>query len=433
MKNKQQIIVQLLGAVLFGTSTLTAQVYKMAENGAYYPGGVSNTGVASMNLGGTIYKWDQVNGLVNIGAITNSRPFGGRVTVSNDGTLISSTKTNPSNELNEISLYNIGSQTWQYLGGLELVGQDGGLSTSWGFSADGTTIVGLSNKNNVATAVKWDAEDGMQALPSTIPNRSSRANAISNDKNTIVGWQDQLNGDRNGVKWTNGVQEFLKDTAGNFVGEASGVSADGGTIVGVTGLYPYVWNSATGYEQITHPNSGPFFRGAASAISADGKTVVGYFRAFPGSPYGGEGFIWTPTGGRQNLNTYVTSLGLDTQGVTFGLPLAISSDGKKIVGTGVKTGTNTAVAFLIDITAATLSTGNIQVSSVAIAPNPVKNVLNILGQKIETAEIYNLTGQKLKTIKIVDNKADVSFLTKGIYILQVTADGQKQSLKMIKE
>ena len=95
------------------------------------------------------------------------------------------------------------------------------------------------------------------------------------------------------------------------------------------------------------------------------------------------------------------------------------------MGTGVKTGTNTAVAFLIDITAATLSTGNVQVSSVAIAPNPVKNVLNILGQKIESAEIYNVTGQKLKTIKIVDNKADVSFLSKGIYILQVTADGQK--------
>lgn len=293
--------------------------------------------------------------------------------------------------------------------------------------------MGLSYNAGVATAVKWDATNGMQALQSTIATRSSRANGISGDKNTIVGWQDQLNGDRNGVKWVTGVQEFIKDTAGNFVGEASDVSSDGSTIVGTNGFYPFVWNDTAGYQQITHPNSGPFFRGAATAVSSDGQTVVGFFRPSPGPPFRGEGFIWTPTGGRQNLNTYVTSLGLDTQGLTFGLPLAISSDGKKIVGTGVKTGTNTAVAFFIDLTAATLSTGNVQMRSVAIAPNPVKNVLNILGQKIETAEIYNLTGQRLKTIKIVDNKADVSFLSKGIYILQVTADGQKQSLKMIKE
>lgn len=432
MKNKFIIILPFFSAVLFGTNTLSGQVYKMAENGAYYPGGVSDNGVASMNLGSTIYKWDQTNGLVSIGAITNSRPFGGRVTVNADGTLISSTKTNPANDLNEISLYNVGTQTWQYLGGLEIIGQDGGLSTSWGISSDGSTIVGLSNKNNIATAVKWDATNGIQALPSTIPTRSSRANAISGDKTTIVGWQDQLNGDRTGAKWTSGVQEFIRDNAGNNVGEASGVSADGGTIVGVNGLYPYVWNSMSGYQQITHPNSGPFFRGAASAVSADGKTVVGYFRSFPGAPYGGEGFIWTPAGGRQNLNAYVTSLGLDTQGVTFGLPLAISSDGKKIVGTGVKTGTNIAVAFMIDLTAS-LSTANVRTSDFAIAPNPVKNVVNILGKKIETVDVYTLTGQKLKTLKVLDYKADVSFLTKGIYLLQVVSDGKKQNIKMIKE
>lgn len=431
MKNK--FIFPLFGAALFCTPTLNAQVYKMAENGAYYPGGVSNTGVVSMNLAKTIYKWDQTNGLVTIGAITSTQPFAGRVTVSDDGTLISSTNTNPVSNLNEISLYNISSQTWQYMGGLDAASVDGVLSTSWGFSADGTTIVGLSYKNNVATAVKWDAANGMQALLSTIPTRSSRANAISDDKNTIVGWQDQINGIRTGAKWTNGIQEFIKDTAGNNVGEASGVSEDGGTIVGVNEFYPYVWNSVTGYQQITHPNSGPFFKGAASAVSADGKTVVGYFRSSPGSPFGGEGFIWTPTGGRQNLNDYVTSLGLDTQGVTFGLPLAISRDGKKIVGTGVKTGTNNAVAFMIDITAATLSTGNVKISSVAITPNPVKNVLNIIGKKIDTVEIYNATGLKLKTIKLVDNKADVSFLVKGIYLLQIVSEGKKQNLKMIKE
>ena len=153
---------------------------------------------------------------------------------------ISSTNTNPANNLNEISIYNVGSQTWQYLGGLDAVGIDGGRSSAWGFSADGTTAVGLSYNAGVATAVKWDATNGMQALQSTIATRSSRANGISGDKNTIVGWQDQLNGDRNGVKWVNGVQEFIKDTAGNFVGEASDVSSDGSTIVGTNGFYPFL-------------------------------------------------------------------------------------------------------------------------------------------------------------------------------------------------
>ncbi len=433
MKNKNKFSLLLSASLFLGVQTYQAQVFTVAQGDNYFPGGVSDNGVVSIYLGKTIYKWDQTSGLVNIGTLTTGT-FAGRVKVSNDGSKISSTHTNPANNLNEISLYNVNTQTWQNLGGIATTASDGALSSSWGISQDGSTIVGLGWLNNgTAKAVKWDATNGMQALQSLIPSRSSRANAISADKNTIVGWQDQLSGTRNGTKWVNGVQTFITDTAGDFVGEASDVSADGKTIVGKNNNLPYVWNEQTGFLAITHPNEDPFFGGGATAVSGDGKTVVGYFRATNGPSFTGEGFIWTPTGGRQNLNDYITSLGMNTQGITFGLPLAISSDGKKIVGTGTKSG-NVVVAFMIDITAATLATSNNTNSQiVSIAPNPVKEFFKISEKNIDKAVIYDVTGQKINDLNIVDGRADVSYLAKGIYLLQVEVAGTKQNIKFIKE
>ncbi|KIA89373.1 T9SS type A sorting domain-containing protein [Kaistella jeonii] len=421
----------LTGSLLLGMHTVDAQVYKIGE-GVYFPGGVSNNSVVSIMQGKDMYKWDTTSGLVNIGTLAVGTSLSGNICITNDGSKIAGSFTNPVNSLNEMSIYDVGSQTWQNLGSIAATGSGTDLSSSWGMSGDGSIIVGLGWINaGKAHAVKWDAANGMVDLGAVLATRSSRANAISNNKEIIVGWQDQADGFRSGVKWVNGIVQYIKDNDNNLVGEAVGVSDDGKIIAGGNQGLPYVWNETTGFQKITHPNASPFFKGAATGISGDGKTVVGYFRP-NGPPFGGEGYIWTEATGRINLNDYVTSLGLSTEGLTFSLPLAISQDGKKIVGTGVKTGTFQAVAFLIDLTS-TLATQNWSKTQITIAPNPVKESLTIFGGKIDSVEIYSLTGQKMKDLKIVNGKADVSYLSKGVYILKVVAEGKKQNIKFIKE
>jgi hypothetical protein len=89
---------------------------------------------------------------------------------------------------------------------------------------------------------------------------------------------------------------------------------------------------------------------------------------------------------------------------------------------------------MIDITAATLATANNANSPiVSIAPNPVKEFFKISEKNIDKAVIYDVTGQKIKDLNIVDGRADVSYLPKGIYLLQVEVSGTKQNIKFIKE
>lgn len=417
-------------------SVMNAQVTVMATAN-YSPGAVSDNGVVSMqSSGGQIFKWDAVNGLSQIGATSNGYPGAGRAVISNDGTKIASTMTNTGTGFNEISVYDIANSTWTSLGGLVPTGWDGSVSSTWGLSYDGNIIVGLGWLTAAnAHAVKWTAQNGMVDLGSMVSGRSSRASAVNADGTVVVGWQDEDNGTRSGAKWVNGTESYITDSNGNNVGEAGAVSADGNTIIGAGMPNPYVWNSTSGLTYITHPNSSAFFRGGATGISADGGTVIGYFRPFAAPPMSGEGFIWTAVGGRINLNDYATSLGINTQGVTMSLPLAISHDGKKIAGVGTNS-SNQIVAFYLDLSEF-LSTHEAikKGQGISVYPNPVKDILYVKGiEKIEKAEIYNMVGQKVMTSDSAGNQINVSSLSTGNYILQIFVKGEiLQSLKFIKQ
>ncbi|MEY8759673.1 T9SS type A sorting domain-containing protein [Chryseobacterium tongliaoense] len=405
--------------------------------GNYTVGAVSDNGIVSMHTsGGGIFKWDAVNGIVQIGALTNGYPAAGRTLVSNDGTKIASSTTNATTNFNEISTYDMATSTWTTQGGLVPTGWDGSVSSTWGMTPNGNTVVGLGWLTAAnAHAVKWDAQNGVTDLGSSIQGRSSRANAVNADGTVIVGWQDESDGTRSGAKWVNGTESFITDGNGNNVGEAGAVSADGNTIIGSSMPNPYVWKNTTGLTYITHPNSSAFFRGGATGVSADGGTVIGYFRPFPGPPMTGEGFIWTAAGGRVNLNDYATGLGINTQGVTMSLPLAISQDGKKMAGIGMNS-SNQVVAFYLDLTQYLSNHENTKYkTSISIYPNPVKDMIYIKGtEAIEKAEIYNMVGQKVISSDAVKQQINVSSLSKGNYILQIFVKGEiSQNFKFIKQ
>lgn len=392
---------------------------------------ISNNGVAVGNVGNQFHiKWTEEEGEVNIGELTSGNFIAGWTNVSSDGKYISGSMTNPNNGSDEMGRYDVNTQTWSFLGGLTAT-SDNEFSSAWGMSSDGENVVGLAwVSSGEAHAVKWNEATGLIDLGSTVPDRSSRANSLTDDGTMVVGWQDNDYGDREGVYWLNGTQVALKDNNGQPTGEAVAVTPNGKTIIGYTYDNPFVWNETDGYTLITHPD--PDYSGGAAAITDDGKTVVGYFRPWNGQAVMGEGFIYTKETGRVNLNEYVASLGYDNLGITFALPLGISPDGRYITGIG-RTADDLR-GFVIKLPGA-LGTDNVQNSKVSVYPNPVHDVLYFKNaDKVSSIEVYNMVGQKvLSTTSIAKDGLDVSKLSKGAYVIKVQAGTQTESVKLLKK
>ncbi len=67
-----------------------------------------------------------------------------------------------------------------------------------------------------------------------------------------------------------------------------------------------------------------------------------------------------------------------------------------------------------------------------IYPNPVQKRLYIDSQQlIENLTIYNIQGQLI--LNEISNNIDVSFLSTGLYFVQVTIDGKSETKKFVKE
>lgn len=409
-----------------GFTFMNSQVFETVSLG--FMSDVSNNGVAagSIMLGKHI-MWTEQGGVVTIGEPASGSQVGGTTNISTDGKYISGTMTNPNTMVNEMARYDVATGQWKYLGTMAA----GKEASSWGMSGDGKTIVGLGFKTGwEAHAIKWTEATGIVDLGSTNPETSSRANGINDDGSIVVGWQDD-DFDRFGVYWKNGQQIYLKDGNGeNIYGEIGGISGDGKTMYGFNVDHPFIYNETDGYQEFAHED--PMYEGSGVAVTDDGKRMLGYFRKWGQGAFAGKAFIWTKEKGIVDLNEYVTSVGLDAEGMTFSLPLGMSPNGKYIVGIGTKN--ESLTGFVIKLPDSALATNSVKLEKTTIYPNPAKDVLNITNaDKVESIEIYNMVGQKLlseKTIK--ENKLDVSKLTNGTYILKLVKNGKEESIKFVK-
>ena len=92
------------------------------------------------------------------------------------------------------------------------------------------------------------------------------------DGNVIVGWQDQLTGERTAAKWTNGVEELILTDTGEFNGEALAVNANGGAIVGTNyalgGHQAWIWRE----DECVRPIGRKGGDWVAVDVSEDGKS-----------------------------------------------------------------------------------------------------------------------------------------------------------------
>lgn len=94
-------------------------------------------------------------------------------------------------------------------------------------------------------------------------------------------------------------------------------------------------------------------------------------------------------------------------------------------------GINTVDAFLIKLTADNLATENFAINTITTYPNPMQNILHIEIEKEFTATIFDITGKTLMNVTAKD--IDVSSLSAGIYLLDISSEGKHYSKKIIKQ
>ena len=136
-----------------------------------------------------------------------------------------------------------GAFLWNEIGGTSSLGTlpGGSYSQAYGISADGTTIVGVSNSSVSTFAFRWTAVSGMQSLGAMAGGIASSATAISADGRVVVGFGD------------------ISGTAGAFIHH---------DLTGMVCLQDYLAGigvDMSGWSQLLRAN----------AVSADGRFVVG--------------------------------------------------------------------------------------------------------------------------------------------------------------
>ncbi len=272
-------------------------------------------------------------------------------------------------------------------------GCDGVIFNPYDLSARGDIVVGLAYKDGCPKppydpnwnydpsyakpfyAGMWTKETGLVYMetPATVlpglancswPNptgcdvRGTRANAISDDGKTVVGHVDASGW--KGAAWFDGQFSLIgEDDPKGWVGSANAVTPNGEFIVGSEagsdewgqGIDAYIWSASTGTRNLGHTSllctdvytveecANPWMPATfelpstAFAVSDDGRMVLGR----SGSPWDGfVGWIWMEELGMLDFNEFLQGQGI-MEAYQNGLigALAISGDGKTIVGWGL--------------------------------------------------------------------------------------------------
>lgn len=160
-----------------------------------------------------------------------------------------------------------------------------------GISGDGLVVVGDSPSENGSEAFRWTAATGMVGLGDLPGGRfASVATDACFDGSVIVGTGESANG-REAFRWTatSGMVGLGDLPGGYFESYPYDVSADGSTIVGTANLLEssligeaFYWNESLGMTNLRDllisrgvDNLAGWTLLSATGVSADGSTVVG--------------------------------------------------------------------------------------------------------------------------------------------------------------
>jgi uncharacterized membrane protein len=435
--------------VVLGISSMTCAQF-IVKDSYYETTDVSNQGlvVGYATWAGPYSLWNpetQTNDTIY--GIAPGNGVGGRAMFSADGIKISGTSSGLAGP--EMSVYDYAMGTWTVLGSLGF-SVDNTRSNGYAISGDGNTVVGnawadTSGGLAYTTAIAWTQAEGIMDLGTLFPARSTRANAVSANGQVVVGWQD-FNGPWKSAVWRKDplggfyVNEYLLvDNAGNpadeynQLGECTAVSADGNWIGGygdfATNGNPWIWSQATGMIDLGTLAAGA--TGYVAAINQDGSMAVGRFQQGPWDPE--LPFIWTPTGGIQNLNTYATTtLQLDLGTNVIYAANCMSSNGHYIVGYGIDTVSFAYITYRLSTEP--LSIEENETVEVSIAPNPVQNTMTVKSEEAVTVQLLALNGDQLMQFNTLGiEQYDLGKLANGIYFLQFTTnDLRTKRIRIVK-
>ena len=318
-----------------------------AQEATFTPTGVldmiptSMTDDASIVVGSGIYGtpnlyYTEANGVVVIGDGCSS----GLPAISGDGSTVLGCNVDADGHENAARW--LGGTSWEDLGTVAGgVACDAPISGAYDVNHDGSLGVGLVYLPQIcrAGAGTWDLVNGgpATALPALFGDTTySRANAVNADGSVIVGWQDQMSGERTAAKWVNGVEEIILTPNGDFNGEALAVSANGRAIVGTSYAFggTQAWISRDGVVTPIGMSVGGFADASFTALSVsdDGRFVVGFAR----KSFLEKAFIWHKNAGTAtSLEDYITKRGaVVPAGWSLTVASLVSTDGRFIYGWG---------------------------------------------------------------------------------------------------
>jgi hypothetical protein len=138
----------------------------------------------------------------------------------------------------------------------------------------------------------------------------------------------------------------------------------------------------------------------------------------------------------QNIQWYSAATNKSTNAT---LSSAIPSSTQVVVGTtyyATQTVNGIESITRLAVTISGLSTNDYTFEKLNYYPNPVKNSLSISNASlIEEIEITSLLGQRILTKKVneLQTELNLSELSKGIYFVKVSSEGQEKIVKIIKE
>lgn len=243
---------------------------------------------------------------------------------------------------------------WSLNEGLQILGALGGIySYATAVSADGSVVVGYAVSFDWTRPFRWTAQTGMRDLGS-LGGRIGRAMGVSADGTIVVGTSTTRDGAR-AFRWTEAEgMRSLGTTPETNDSYGYGISANGAVVVG----YAVRWSENPNeeyFERAFRWQNGTMrligtlygYDSFAVAASGDGSVVVGYVRPpEPGDPTATRAFRWTQQTGMQDLNTVYANL--LTNGSVLKAALAISPDGRYIVGYGYNAATRRVEGFVLD-------------------------------------------------------------------------------------
>ncbi len=114
-----------------------------------------------------------------------------------------------------------------------------------------------------------------------------------------------------------------------------------------------------------------------------------------------------------------------------------STDEPVLVFAGTSGGGTFGLDLYFDKQSSTLSTTDFDLSSILVYPNPVSDNLIISSPQkmVDQVNVYNYLGQLVLKSEpnALETQIDMSVLTKGLYLIQISAEGSQETHKVIKK